>query len=128
MAQHPEAEQELLAELDAVLAGRTPTAADWPKLKFTEMIALESMRLYSPAYVIGREAMVDCEIGGYAVPSGMTVLMSQWVVPARSKILRGAGEISPRAAGARSGSSRCRSSPISRSAAGRECASAISSR
>ncbi len=80
MARHPEAEQRLWAELDELLAGRTPTVDDWPKLKFTEMIALESMRLYPPAYLIGREATVDCAIGGYAVPRGMTLLMPQWVV------------------------------------------------
>jgi cytochrome P450 len=80
MAKHPEAEQRLCAELDEVLGGRTPTVDDWPKLKFTEMIALESMRLYPPAYVIGREAIVDCAIGGYHVPRGTTILLPQWVV------------------------------------------------
>jgi len=80
LAQHPEAEQRLWAELDTVLGGRAATADDWPKLKFTEMIALESMRLYSPAYVIGREATADCAIGGYHVPRGTTILMSPWVV------------------------------------------------
>jgi cytochrome P450 len=38
------------------------------------------MRLFPPAYVIGREAIAPCEIGGYHVPRGTTVLMSQWVV------------------------------------------------
>ena len=38
------------------------------------------MRLYPPAYVIGREATADCAIGGYAVPRGTTLLMPQWVV------------------------------------------------
>lgn len=80
MAQHPEAEQKLWAELDEVLGGRVPTVDDWPKLKFTEFIALESMRLYPPGYVIGREAIEDCEIGGYGVPRGMTLLLPQWVV------------------------------------------------
>jgi cytochrome P450 len=80
LAHHPEAEQKLWAELDTVLARRTPTVEDWPKLKFTEMIALESMRLYPPAYLVGREAIVDCAIGGYAVPRGTTLLMPQWVV------------------------------------------------
>ena len=80
LAQHPEAEQKLLAELDAVLAGRLPTVDDWPKLKFTEMVALEAMRLYPPAYVIGREATANCVIGGFAVPRGTTLLMPQWVV------------------------------------------------
>jgi cytochrome P450 len=80
LAQHPEAEQKLWAEVDSVLAGRPATADDWPRLKFTERIALESMRLYSPAYVIGREATADCAIGGYHVPKGTTILMSPWVV------------------------------------------------
>jgi cytochrome P450 len=80
LAQHPEAEQKLWTELDEVLAGRTPCVDDWPRLKFTEMIALESMRLYPPAYTLGREAIVDCAIAGYAVPRGTTLLMPQWVV------------------------------------------------
>jgi cytochrome P450 len=80
LAQNPDAEQKLWAELDAVLAGRTPSVEDWPRLKFTEMIALESMRLYPPAYLVGREAIVDCAIGGYAVPRGTTLMMPQWVV------------------------------------------------
>jgi len=85
MAQHPQAEQKLWAELEAVLAARTPNVDDWPNLKFTEMIVLESMRLYPPAYVIGREATADCAIGGYAVPRGTTLLMPQWVVQRDSR-------------------------------------------
>jgi cytochrome P450 len=77
---HPEAEAKLLAEIDGVLQGRLPTVDDWPKLKFAEMVTLESMRLYPPAYVFGREAIADCEIVGYHVPRGMTTLIPQWVV------------------------------------------------
>ncbi len=80
MAQNPDVEQTLWVELDQVLAGRLPTVDDWPKLRFTEMIALEAMRLYPPGYVIGRESITDCAIGGYAVPRGTTVLLPQWVV------------------------------------------------
>ena len=88
LAEHPAAERALWAEIDTVLQARSPTADDWPKLKFTEWVALESMRLYPPAYLIGREAIVDCAIGGYAVPRGMTLLMPQWVVQARRAIFR----------------------------------------
>jgi len=80
LAQNPVAEQKLLNEIDTVLQGRAPTAEDWPKLRYAEMIALESMRLYSPAYVLGREAIDDCTIAGYHVPRGTTMFMSQWVV------------------------------------------------
>lgn len=80
LALNPDVEQKLCAELDAVLGGRLPTVEDLPRLKYAEWVSLETMRLYSPAYVIGREATVDCAIGGYAVPRGTTVLMPQWVV------------------------------------------------
>jgi len=44
------------------------------------MVVLESLRLYPPAYVIGREALEDCEVGGFPVSKGTTILMSQWVM------------------------------------------------
>ena len=75
---HPEAERKFHAELDEVLGDRAPTAADLPRLKYTEQIAKESMRLYPPAYGLGREAIDDCEIGGYRVPAGTQVFMFQW--------------------------------------------------
>jgi cytochrome P450 len=80
LAQHPEAEARLWQELDEVLGGRAPEVADMPRLKYTEMIAKEALRLYPPAYVVGREAVQDCEIGGYYVPAGMQVFMPTWVI------------------------------------------------
>jgi cytochrome P450 len=80
LAQHPEVEAQLLDELQRVLGGRTPTAADLPRLRYTERVIQEVMRLYPPVYAIGREAIHDCEIGGYHVPAGTTLLMSQWVM------------------------------------------------
>ncbi len=80
LARHPEVQERLIAEVNAVLAGRPPTAEDAPRLKFTEAVILESMRLYPPAYVIGREAIEACEVAGYPVPRGHTILMSQWAV------------------------------------------------
>jgi len=80
LARHPHVEQRLLAELNEVLGGRAPTAADVPALPYTEQVLLESMRIFPPIYAIGREALVDCEIGGYRVPRGLTIIMPQWVV------------------------------------------------
>lgn len=80
IAQHPEAEAKLWQELDEVLKGHAPEASDVPQLKFTEMIAKESMRLYPPAYVVGREAVNECEIGGYHIPPRTQVFMPTWVV------------------------------------------------
>ncbi|MBY0526587.1 MAG: cytochrome P450 [Gemmataceae bacterium] len=80
LSRNAEAEAELAAEVQSVLGGRIPTLADLPRLKFTEMTVLEALRLYPPAYTFGREAIEDCEVGGYPVPKGMTILMSQWVM------------------------------------------------
>ena len=79
MATHPEVEAKFHAELDGVLHGRTPTVEDLRKLTYTEMIAKESLRLYPPAYAVGREAIEDTEIGGFRVPKGSQVFAFQWV-------------------------------------------------
>ena len=78
LARNPDAETKFHAELDEVLGGRLPTVDDLARLKYTEMIAKESMRLYPPAYALGREAIDECEIGGYRVPARAQVFMFQW--------------------------------------------------
>ena len=80
LARNPEAEARLHAELDEVLAGRLPSAEDLPRLRYTEWVVKESMRLFPPAYAVGREAVRDCEIGGYRVPRGMQIFAFQWVI------------------------------------------------
>lgn len=79
LATHPEAEKEFHAELEDVLGGRAPNVSDLPKLKYTEMIVKESMRLYPPAYAVGREAIEETEIGGFRVPKRTQLFAFQWV-------------------------------------------------
>ena len=79
LAMHPQAEEKFHAELDEVLGGRAPDVSDLPNLKYTEMIAKEAMRLYPPAYAVGREAIEDTEIGGFRVPRGTQLFAFQWV-------------------------------------------------
>ena len=78
IGKHHEAEEKFHAELDEVLGDREPEVTDLPRLRYTEQIAKESLRLYPPAYGLGREAIDDCEIGGYRVPKGTQVFMFQW--------------------------------------------------
>ena len=79
LSQHPEAEIRLADEWQRVLGGRSPRATDLSALPYSGAVINESMRLYPPVYVIGREATTDLELGGYRVKRGYTVLMSQWV-------------------------------------------------
>ena len=80
LIRHPQMFARLFDEVDAVLVGRPPTAADVARLTFIEHVFLESMRLYPPAYVIGREVQADYQIGGFTVPAGASLMMSQWVM------------------------------------------------
>jgi cytochrome P450 len=80
LSQNPEAEAKLHQEIDRVLEGRLPTFEDVAQLKYTEMVLAESMRLYPPAWALGRLAMNESEIGGYVVPKKSLVLMSQYVM------------------------------------------------
>ena len=81
LAQNPEAESALHEELDSVLeGGRPPTVEDVPALRYTEMVVAETMRLYPPAYAIGRLSLEDQEVGGYLIPRGSLVLLSQYVM------------------------------------------------
>lgn len=80
LSQNPAAEAKLHHELDEVLGSRLPDFADVACLRYTEMVLAESMRLYPPAWAIGRMSLVDCEIGGYRMPRGSLVIMSQYVM------------------------------------------------
>jgi len=80
LAQHPEAESNLHSELDSILGGRKPALEDLPKLRYTEHVITESMRLYPPAWGMARLAIEDAKIGEYTIPKGCGVSASQWVV------------------------------------------------
>ncbi len=80
LSQNPEAETKLHEEIELVLAGQLPTFEDVAQLKYTEMVLAESMRLYPPAWALGRLALEEFEIAGYVVPRKSLVLMSQYVM------------------------------------------------
>jgi len=80
LAQHPEAEARLHAELDHVLCGRLPVVEDLPALTWTGMVLSEAMRLYPPAYAVGRWALEPHTFGAYEIPRHSVVLCSQWVM------------------------------------------------
>ncbi len=79
LAEHPEAEARLHAELEEVLGGRAATMADLPRLRYTEWVFQEALRLYPPAWIITRKALADDTVCGYHVPAGALVVCSPYV-------------------------------------------------
>ena len=79
LSQHADVEAKLHEEIDAVLGSRLPTTDDVPRLRYTEMVLAESMRLYPPAWALGRLAINDYEVGGYRLPARSLILLSQYV-------------------------------------------------
>jgi cytochrome P450 len=80
LSQNPEVEKRLHAEVDAVLQDRPPVDSDYSQLSYLEKVLAESMRLYPPAWIIGRRALTDYSIDGYRIPAGSILLMSQFVM------------------------------------------------
>ena len=80
LSQNPEAEAAFHAELDRVLAGRLPSFDDLPQLRYTEAVFAEALRLYPPAWGIGRRALEDYQVGDFAIPARSVVLLSPYVV------------------------------------------------
>ena len=75
----PAVEARLHEEVDRALQGRLPRVADIASLSFVERVVTESMRLYPPAWLIGRRAIADYQLGAYAVPARTILVMSPFV-------------------------------------------------
>jgi cytochrome P450 len=77
LSQAPDIERTLAAEATAI--GRVPTVDDLPRLTYTRAVVSEVLRLYPPAWIIGRRALAEYEVGGYRVPNGTLIFVSPWV-------------------------------------------------
>jgi cytochrome P450 len=80
LAQHPQVADKLCHEAASVFGDRQPSADDVGKLRYCSDIFNESMRLYPPVFLFGREAIRDCRIGDVAVRKGTTIFISQWLL------------------------------------------------
>ena len=79
LSQNPDCEAKFQVEVDTVLEGRLPTSEDIPRLRYTENVMAESLRLYPPAWAMGRYAQNDFALGDYFLPARTTVLISQFI-------------------------------------------------
>lgn len=95
LSQNPAGEAHLHRELAQTLAGRAPGFHDLPSLDYTYRVALESLRLFPPAWVQGRQAVDDDEIGGYHIPAGSYVVMNQFGVHRHPEFWENPNEFDP---------------------------------
>ncbi|MET0593121.1 MAG: cytochrome P450 [Polyangiaceae bacterium] len=85
LSRHPDVYARLQREVDTVLAGRSPTLEDMPRLPYAMQVFKETMRLYPPAYIVGRMAMRDVMLGSHRIPKGITVFVNIYGMHHRAK-------------------------------------------
>jgi cytochrome P450 len=86
LTQNPDVEKKLYHEINTILRGnKIPSFEDIPKLKYTEKVFRESMRVYPPVWTLGRFVENPYSLGEYIIPKGSTILMSQYVMHHNSK-------------------------------------------
>jgi cytochrome P450 len=95
LAQHPEVESKLHAELDTVLGGHTPTIDDLPNLRYTEQVFSEVLRVYPPAYILVRNSIEACELAGYNIPTHSFVVASPLVAHHNPKYFNNPTQFEP---------------------------------
>lgn len=78
LSQNPAVEKKYLEEIDRVLGNRLPTFDDLKNLTYITEIIHESLRLYPPAWIIGRTALADDEILGHKINKGDNIMVSPY--------------------------------------------------
>ena len=80
LSQNPEVADRMYAEVAEVLGATTATVDSYSRLKYTEMVFAESMRLYPPAWAMGRQSTCAIELGPYRFPPDTHFFFSQYVM------------------------------------------------
>jgi len=80
LARHPQAQDRLRAEVRALPEPASLSSSDVGQLPFTRAVIQESMRLYPPAWLIGRELTAPAEVGGRRCPVGTQLLVPIWLL------------------------------------------------
>lgn len=80
LATNPEKKEKLKKEIQGVLQCNSPQFTDIQKLTYTNQVIQETLRLYPPAWIVGRQAKEDDEIDGYFIPKRTQTIMPTWVI------------------------------------------------
>ncbi|KNE83313.1 cytochrome P450 [Streptomyces xinghaiensis] len=80
LGRHPHLERRLHDEVDTVLGDDRITAAHLPHLSFTRRLVSETLRLYSPAWLVTRQAIEPVQLGTVALPTGADLVWSPYTL------------------------------------------------
>ena len=80
LANAPDVQHKLQAEVDAVLGKRIPTASDLRDLHYTRQVFRETLRLFPPVGFFAREAAQADTMRDKAIPPGASVVISPWLI------------------------------------------------
>ena len=80
LSANPEPRARLHEELDARLGGRPPTVEDLPSLPYLKMTLEESLRLYPPAWILGRKALGDDRLGEHEIQAGSVLALCPYTM------------------------------------------------
>jgi cytochrome P450 len=95
LAQHPRIQERLQQEVDLVLAGADPDYESLGRLPFTRAVITETLRLYSPVWILPRRALVDVELGGHLLPAGSRIFFSPYALNRDARLHRDPDRFDP---------------------------------
>ncbi|HJS29828.1 MAG TPA: cytochrome P450 [Anaerolineales bacterium] len=95
LAQHPEAVVLLQEEVARTVGDRTPAFNDYPSLNYTRQVIDESLRIYPPAWMFARTAIMEDEVSGYHIPAGAMIMLSPYATHRHPKYWQGPERFDP---------------------------------
>jgi cytochrome P450 len=95
LAQHPPIQERVQAEVDLVLAGADAGYETLSSLPFTRAVITETLRLYSPVWILPRRALVDVELGGHLLRAGSRIFFSPYALNRDARVHRDPDRFEP---------------------------------
>ncbi|WP_328501681.1 cytochrome P450 [Streptomyces sp. NBC_00457] len=80
LAEQPEHADKVKAEVESVTGGRPVAFDDVRKLRHTNNVVVEAMRLRPAVWILTRRAVTDTELGGYRIPAGADIVYSPYAI------------------------------------------------
>jgi len=80
LAQHPDVQQLLQQEADAVEGRGALGLDDLTDLPYARAVLDETLRLYPPAWLITRKALAADQLDGCHIPAGALLILSPWLL------------------------------------------------